>query len=192
MSDTVNTKRRGVVKFVFWAVIATAVIVWTVRSYESGQMSEWFYHRAAASGYAVNVNSFKDATKSKPAILQIATGNEVNGLVAIHVTKGDRLPRNTTGVISDETVTKGRRVSMNGGALQVMIPWEMKDSKGFKFRDTFQHKNVETWPWNGLWNVIVVFLLGFSLGLMAEGFTDMLGLRIEKIKHTNSPRGSNV
>ena len=109
MTDTVNTRHRGIVKFVFWTVVAAVVMTLTVRSYMSGQMAEWFYHRAAASGYAINADLFKDATKSKPATLQVTTGNEINGLVAIRVEKGDRLPRNTNGVIADTTVTKGRR-----------------------------------------------------------------------------------
>jgi hypothetical protein len=188
MTDTMNARRRGVVKFSFWTAIAAIVMILTVRSYMSGQMAEWFYHRAATSGFAVNADTFKDATKSKPATLQVSTGNEINGLVAIRVAKGDRLPRNTNGVIADTTVTKGRRAVLNGTTLQVMIPWEMKEAKGFKFKDTFKHKNIETWPWSGVWNVIIVAFLGISLGLMAEGFTDMLGLRLEKIQHRATQR----
>jgi len=188
MTDTVNARRRGAVKFVFWTVIAAVVMTLTVRSYMSGQMAEWFYHRAAASGYAVNADTFKDASKSNPATLQVTTGDAINGLVAIRVEKGDRLPRNTNGVIADTTVTKGRRAVLNGSTLQVLIPWEMKDAKGFKFKDTFKHKNIETWPWSGVWNVIIVALLGISLGLMAEGFTDMLGFKLEKIQHRATQR----
>lgn len=188
MTDTVNVRRRGVVKFVFWTVVAAIVMILTVRSYMSGQMAEWFYHRASVSGYAVNADLFKDATKSKPATLQVATGNAIDGLVAIRVEKGDRLPRNSNGVIADQTVAKGRRAVLTGLTLQVLIPWEMKDAKGFKFKDTFKHKGVETWPWCGVWNVIIVVLLGLSLGLMAEGFTDMLGLKLEKIQHRATQR----
>ena len=39
MTDTVNTKQRGVVKFAFGTVIAGIVITLTVRSYLSGQMA---------------------------------------------------------------------------------------------------------------------------------------------------------
>lgn len=192
MMETASLQRRGVVKFVFWALIAGTVMTLTVRSYMSGQMAEWFYHRAAVKGYAVNANLFKDASKSKPAILQVVTGQEITGLVAIRVGKGDRLPRNTNGVISEETVAKGRRAVLSGSTLQVLIPWETKDAKGFKFKDTFKHKGVETWPWAGVWNVIIVALLGLSLGLMAEGFTDMLGIKIEKIRHHSQRRGAHV
>jgi len=188
MTDTVNGRRRGAVKFAFWTVVAAVVMTLTVRSYMSGQMAEWFYHRAAVSGYAVNADLFKDASKSSPAVLQVATGDEINGLVAIRVEKGARLPRNTNGVIAETTVTKGRRAVLNGSTLQVLIPWEMKDAKGFKFKDTFKHKNIETWPWSGVWNVIIVALLGISLGLMAEGFTDMLGFKLEKIQHRATQR----
>jgi hypothetical protein len=68
----------------------------------------------------------------------------------------------------------------------------VKESKGFKFKDTFKHKGIETWPWVGVWNVLIVALLGVSLGLMAEGFTDMLGLRLEKIRHNEKVRGAHV
>jgi hypothetical protein len=181
--DTASHQQRGVVKFAFWTVIAAVVMTLTVRSYVTGQMAGWFYHRAAVNGYAVNADTFKDASQSKPAYLQVATGDEIRGLEAIRVEKGDRLPRNTNGVISDETVAKGKRVVLAGSTLQVLEPWQIKEAKGFKFRDTFKHKGVETWPWSGVWNVLIVALLGLSLGLMAEGFTDMLGLRLEKIKH---------
>ena len=56
MTETANLRRRGVVKFVFWTVIAAVVMTLTVRSYISGQMAEWFYHRAAVNGYAVNAD----------------------------------------------------------------------------------------------------------------------------------------
>jgi len=182
MTDT-SSRGRGIVKFVFWALVATTVIVFTVRSYTSGQMAEWFYHRASLNGYAVNADTLKGASKDKPAILLISTGDTVSGLQAVRVQKGQRLPRNSNGVIADDVVTKGKRAVLTDATLRVMVPWEMKESKGFKFKDSFKHKGIVTWPWVGVWNMIVVALLGLSLGLMAEGFTDMLGLKLEKIRH---------
>jgi hypothetical protein len=182
MTDTAS-KRRGIVKFVFWALVASAVIVFTVRSYTSGQMAEWFYHRASINGYAVNADTFKGASKDRPALLRITRGDTLDGLQAIRVEKGQRLPRNSNGVISDEVLAKGKRAAVADATLKVFVPWEMKESKGFKFKDTFKHKGIVTWPWVGVWNMIVVALLGLSLGLMAEGFTDMLGLKLEKIRH---------
>jgi hypothetical protein len=185
-------KRRGIVKFVFWTVVAVTVGVLTVRSYFSGQMAEWFYHQAAEDGYAINADMFRDATQAAPAHLQIVTRAEIDGLVAIRVKKGDRLPRNTNGVISDKIIAKGKRAVVSGGMLEVRVPWEIQQSKGFKFKDTFKHKGVETWPWAAVWNVVIVFTLGLSLGLMAEGFTDMLGIKLEKIQHYSKPKGSHV
>jgi hypothetical protein len=178
-----SLRRRGIIKFSFWALVAAATITGTVRSYLNGQMAEWYYHRAAIAGYAVNAELFKNATKSNPAILKVATGDEINGLQAIRVERGDLLPRHTNGIISDEIVAQGRRAFRSGMTIQVLVPWEVKESKGFKFRDTFKHKGIRTWPWAGVWNVVIVALLGLSLGLMAEGFTDMLGLKLEKIRH---------
>lgn len=182
MTDT-RSRRRGIVKFVFWALVATAVIVFTVRSYTSGQMAEWFYHRASLTGYAVNADAFKGASKSNPARLQITAGDTVAGLQAVRVQKGQRLPRNSNGVISDEVLAKGKRATLTDATLTVMVPWELKESKGFKFKDSFKHKGIQTWPWVGVWNMVIVALLGLSLGLMAEGFTDMLGVKLEKIRH---------
>ena len=65
----------------------------------------------------------------------------------------------------------------------MMVPVQIKESKGFKFRDTYKHKGVTTNPWSGVWNVFIVCGLGFALGMMAEGFTDMLGIEVKKIKH---------
>jgi hypothetical protein len=182
MTDTAS-RRRGIVKFTFWTVVATAVIVFTVRSYTSGQMAEWFYHRASMNGYAVNADAFKGASKDKPALLQVVQGDALDGLQAVRVQKGQRLPRNSNGVISDEVLSKGKRATLTDATLKVSVPWEMKESKGFKFKDTFKHKGIETWPWVGVWNMLIVAALGLSLGLMAEGFTDMFGLKLEKIRH---------
>ena len=182
MTDTAS-RQRGIVKFIFWALVASAAIVFTVRSYTSGQMIEWFYHRSSISGYAVNADAFKGASKDKPALLQVTKGDTVDGLQAIRVEKGQLLPRNSNGVISDEVLAKGKRAAIAATTLKVFVPWEMKEAKGFKFKDTFKHKGIVTWPWVGVWNVLVVALLGLSLGLMAEGFTDMFGLKLEKIRH---------
>lgn len=190
MTDTTSRargRRRGIVKFIFWALIASAVIGFTVRSYTSGQMAEWFYHRASIDGYAVNADTFKGASKDKPALLRIVQSDIVDGLQAVRVHKGQRLPRNSNGIISDEVLAKGRRATLADATLRVTVPWEMKESKGFKFKDTFKHKGIVTWPWVGLWNVLIVAALGLSLGLMAEGFTDMFGLKLEKIRHHAKP-----
>ena len=186
MSDSAF-KRKGLIKFLFWSTIAAVVLVFTIRLYTGGKMAEWFYYQAAENGYAVNVDQFRDATKSAPAKLKIVTGATLDGLVAVKVKQGDRLPRNTTGVIGDKVLSKGKRAKLAGDTLVVFVPWEIQQSKGFKFKDSFKHKGIETWHWAAVWNVLLVFALGFSLGLMAEGFTDMLGLRIEKIKHYNKP-----
>src|SRR5512143_798004 len=111
MPNAVNPQKRGVVKFAFWTVIAATVIGFTVRSYTSGQMAEWFYHRAAVSGYAVNVDQLQNASQGQPAVLRVVHDRQIDGLVAVRVEAGDRLPRNTTGVISDETLAKGRRAA---------------------------------------------------------------------------------
>ncbi len=185
MRDPATARRRGVIKFAFWAAVATVVATLTVRSYTSGQMGQWFYSRAAVSGYAVNVDPFWNATKTHPAELRVVAADEIRGAVAVRVEKGARLPRNTNGVIGDDQLAKGRRASVTGSTLKVLVPWELRDAKGFKFKDSFKHKGIETWPWIGVWNVVIVLILGLALGLMAEGFTDMLGLRLDKLHNSS-------
>jgi hypothetical protein len=194
--DDSALKRRGIVKFLFWTAVAVIVTMVAIRSYTSGQMTGWFYHRAAGGGYAVNVDLFRDANKAAPARLQIVNRDTIEGPVAVRVKKGDLLPRNTNGVISDKIIKEGKRavvVAVDGvETLEVREPWKMEQAKGFKFKDTFKHKGVETWPWAAVWNVCIVLILGLALGLMAEGFTDMLGIRLEKIQHHTGSKGSHV
>ena len=64
------------------------------------------------------------------------------------------------------------------------MPWQVRESKGFLFRDGFTHKHVRTNPVSGVWNLVMVILMGLSLGLMAEGFTDLLGVRLRRSEHT--------
>jgi len=146
-------------------------------------MIQWYYYTASLDGYAVNANLFMNATKEKPVVLNIARQDEVKGLVAIPVAKGDRLPRNANGVISLAEIKSAKRAVIEGQTIKVMVPWQIKEAKGFKFKDTFKHKGVRTNPWSGAWNVAMVLCLGLSLGLVAEGFTDLLGMKIEKIQH---------
>ncbi len=178
-----NHRTRGTIKFVFWTAASIALIYFVVHSYSSGQMTRWYYYQAAFDGYAVNTNAFKDATKEKPAILQIAEGKDVKGATAILVKKGDRLPEGTNGIIGSDVLKAGKRATLDGKSIKVTVPWEVKEAKGFKYKDTFIHKGIQTNPWTGVWNLAVVIGLGLSLGLMAEGLTDFLGWKIKKIDH---------
>jgi hypothetical protein len=146
-------------------------------------MIQWYYYTASLDGYAVNANLFMNATKEKPVALNIARQDEVKGLVAIPVAKGDRLPRNANGVISLAEIKSAKRAVIEGQTIKVMVPWQIKEAKGFKFKDTFMHKGIRTNPWSGAWNVAMVLCLGLALGLLAEGFTDLMGYKIEKIQH---------
>jgi len=99
------------------------------------------------------------------------------------VAKGDRLPKNANGVISLAELKSGKRAVLEGQTIKVTVPWQIKETKGFKFKDTFKHKGIRTNPWSGAWNVAMVLCLGLSLGLLAEGFTDIMGLKLGKIQH---------
>ena len=176
-------KRHGMMKFIFWTAMAALVSCYWLWSFYSGQMVRWYYYRAAFDGYAINDRTFKDATKDKPALLAIGKFDTIEGLQAVPVKKGDRLPENTDGIIGLDVLKAGKRAVLEGDQIKVMMPWEIKESKGFKYRDTFKHKGIVTNQWSGAWNIAMVITLGLCLGLMAEGFTDMFGLKLHKIKH---------
>jgi hypothetical protein len=177
------SKTRAAIKFGFWTLAAALLVTMIVQAFVSGKMASWFYHTAGNDGYAINADTFKSATRDKPAILQVGQLDRIEGLVAVPVKKGDRLPANCNGIISSEILKKGKRAKLDGNTVTVMVPWEIQDAKGFKFKDTFKHKGIETDPWAAVWNVAMVLALGLALGLMAEGFTDLLGMKLEKIRH---------
>ncbi len=176
-------RRKAAFKFCFWLAVSVALFGYIIYSYTSGQMIQWYYYTASLDGYAVDANRSMDATKEKPAILAIRKQGEIDGLVAIPVKKGDRLPRHANGVISQAEIKSGKRAVVEGETIKMMVPWQIKETKGFKFKDTFKHKGIRTNPWSGAWNVAMVLSLGLALGLFAEGFTDLFGLKIGKIEH---------
>ena len=178
-----STRTRAAVKFCFWTLAAAALILVVARSYTSGQMAAWFYYSAKIDGYAVNADSIAGATKEKPARLRVGLFDRLDGTTTVLVRKGDRLPLHATGVISLADVKKEKRVRLEGDTLVVLIPWQIAEKSGFRYKDTFGHKGVQTYPWAAVWNVLVTFGLGISLGYMAEGFTDFLGVKLEKIRH---------
>jgi hypothetical protein len=174
---------KAAFKFCFWLAASVALFGYIIHTYNSGQMIQWYYYTASLDGYAIDANRSMNATKDKPAMLSIRKQDQVDGLVAIPVTKGDRLPKNANGVISQAEVKSGKRAAVEGQSVKLMVPWQIKESKGFKYKDTFKHKGIRTNPWAGVWNVAMVLALGLSLGLVAEGFTDLMGYKIEKIQH---------
>lgn len=178
-----DQKKRGAVKFVFWTTLAVVLIGYCWYSYSSGQMINWYYYKAKTDGYAVNANTFLAATKEKPMTLEIGKFNPIEGLQATPVKKGDRLPVNTNGIISTKDLEEGKRVKLEGDKIVVTVPMQVKEAKGFKYKDTFKHKGIETNPWSGVWNVLWVLSLGICLGFSAEGLTDMFGLKLKKIVH---------
>jgi len=177
------SRTRGTIKFLVWTAIAVALIGYFWREYYNGNLVKQYYYKAKTAGWAIDADNFKDATKDKPAILQIGSFDKIEGLQAVPVKKGDLLPTNTNGIIDKKTVDEGKRVVLEGNTLKVMVPSQIKESKGFKFKDTFMHKGIETDPWGAVWAVTFILVFGFTLGTMAEGFTDMLGIKISKIKH---------
>lgn len=177
------SRTRGAIKFFVWAAISTALITHMWVEYYNGTLISWYYYKAASDGWAINADTFKNASKDKPAILEIGPFQQIEGLQAVPVKKGDRLPANTNGIIDEQTVQEGTRVTLEGHTLKVTAPAEIKETAGFKYRDSFKHKGIETYQWAGVWSVGFILALGLALGLMAEGFTDMCGYRLVKIDH---------
>lgn len=178
-----SSRGRGAFKFLFWTAAAGGLMFYLVHTHRTGQLAAWFYHTAATDGYAVNADTFKNASKASPALLAIGSHASLDGPYAVKVKKGDRLPAKANGVIGAKVLKEGKRASLEGDRVKVMIPWEIQQAKGFKFKDTFKHKGIETYPWAGLWNVLMVFGIGLALGFMAEGLTDVMGIKLDKIRH---------
>ncbi len=176
-------KTKGAIKFVVWGALAVALCVYAVYEHTSGKIDQMYYHSTKLDGYAVNTNEFFTATKEKPALLAIGKAEEIKGLMAVPVKKGDLLPKGANGVIEKKVVEEGKRAKVEGDKLVVTVPWQIKETKGFKYKDTFIHKGVKTDPWCGVWNVAMTIAIGLCLGFMAEGFTDLLGWKIKKIEH---------
>jgi hypothetical protein len=177
------SRARAAIKFCFWTLAAAGLIFVVARAYTSGQMAAWFYYEAKVDGYAVNARSILHGTKEAPAVLKVGAFDRVDGERAVLVHKGDRMPANATGVIGADVVKRGRRAKLQGENLVVMVPWQIAEKSGFKYKDTFDHKGIETYPWGAVWNVLMTLGLGLTLGYMAEGFTDLLGIKLEKIRH---------
>jgi hypothetical protein len=146
-------------------------------------MVRWYYYTANKDGYAVNANTLGGATKDNPAVLEIGMFEAIQGLQAVLVKKGDRLPTNANGIIENKEIKEGKRVALEGNKLKVLVPSQITEAKGFKYKDTFKHKGIRTNPWSGVWNALMVIVFGFALGSLAEGFTDLMGLKLKKIEH---------
>jgi hypothetical protein len=174
---------RGAIKFIVWAAIVAALSAYLWVEYYNGTLISWYYYKAATDGWAINSDTFKNASKDEPTSLEIGSFNKIEGLQAVPVKKGDRLPANTNGVIDETTVQEGKRVTLEGNTLKVIVPIQIKETAGFKYKESFKHKGIETYQWGGVWSVGFILALGLALGLMAEGFTDMCGYKIEKINH---------
>ncbi len=180
------SKGRGTIKFVFWLLVAAGLYYYAFHTYNTGQMVAWYYYKAATDGYAVNADTLKNATKEKPALVQIGPFEKIEGLQAVPVKKGDRLPVNANGVITPEQLKKGERATLEDKIIKVTMPVKIREAKGFKYKDSFKHKGIKTNPWAAVWNVGLILLMGLSLGLTAEGFTDMCGFKLEKIDHSGA------
>jgi hypothetical protein len=177
------SRGKGTIKFFFWLAVGIGLFYYAFHTYYNGQMISWYYYKTKADGYAVNADALKGYSKEKPALLKIGPFEKIEGLQAVPVKKGDRLPINANGVITSAQVKKGERATLEDDKLKVMIPMRIREAKGFKYKDTFMHKEVQTNPWSGVWNVVLILAMGFALGLTAEGFTDMMGYKLEKIEH---------
>jgi hypothetical protein len=177
------SRGKGAVKFIFWGAVAVGLFYYAFHAYNTGQLVSWYYYKASADGFAVNADTLKGASKEKPALLTIGAFQTIEGLQAVPVKKGDRLPVNANGIITSAQLKKKERAVLEDNVIKVMVPVKIAESKGFKYKDSFKHKGIQTNPWAAAWNVGLVLFLGLSLGLLAEGFTDMCGLKLVKIDH---------
>lgn len=185
------------IKFTFWTIVSVIFMIYFFHLHTSGTLARWYYYKAAKDGYAINVTNFWDATKENPATLKIAkldkiaTPNEIKegklpfeaGLVAIPVKKGDSLPEGANGVIEMRYVKEQKRLKVEGDLMTIWEPWKWREAKGVMFKDSFQHKAIEPFFWSAFYFPGFMLLIGVSLGLMADGFTSMMGMKVKKIEH---------
>jgi len=184
-----NKRARALIRVVFWGAVAVAAFTYAISFYLSGDMVNWYYYRAATDGYAINNNAFLDATTAKPVVLTVVQKDALSGPEAVQVKKGDLLPRGANGVISAEDVAAGKRVALENNQLKVMVPTQIKEQAGIKYRDSYQHKGVQTNPWSGPWNVGMVLIMGLSLGMLAQAITDALGMEFKAPKQAHAHSG---
>ena len=178
------SRPRAALKFLGWLAAAASVFAYAIHTYTSGTMARWYYYEATADGYAVSAKHFAEATPERPASLIIGEFAALSGLQAVPVRAGQVLPRGATGVIGLDVLRAGTRVRVEGPRLVVLQPWQVGEAKGFTFREGFSHKNVRANPISGVWNLIMVMLMGLTLGFTAEGFTDLIGVRLRRSDHT--------
>jgi hypothetical protein len=132
-----ENKIRALIKFAFWSVLSCAFLCLAFYLHKSGKFAEWFYFRASEDGYAINALSIMDATVEKPIALAVGQFDRIDGDRAVRVRKGDRLPVNANGVITDKVLKESEQAVFEGAYVLVKIPWKMQDAKGFKYKDTF-------------------------------------------------------
>ena len=159
-----GSKTKGAIKFLFWLLVAAGLFYYAFHTYNTGQLVSWYYYKAGTDGYAVNADTMKNATKGKPALLEIGSFQKIEGLQAVPVKKGDRLPVNANGVITPEQLKKKERASLEDKFIKVTIPVKIREAKGFKYKDSFKHKGIQTNPWAAVWNVGLILVLGLSSG----------------------------
>jgi len=174
---------RRYVKLLFWIVATAAIFGFAIQTFVTGQLTGMYFYKAKVDGYAIDDKTFANATPENPVILKVESVSEITGPQAVPVKAGDLLPKNTNGVISTSVVKEGKRVALENDTLKVMLPNQATDAKGSTTKDTFHAKNVETNPISGIWNLIVVVLMGLCLGLLAESVTDVLGIKVTASAH---------
>lgn len=147
------SRRRSALKFLAWLLVSAALFAYAINTYTTGRMVRWYYYQAKADGYAVDARAFAGATPERPAALQVGTWTSLDGgRRAVPVRTGDPLPVGATGVIDLDTIHKGVCARVVGDQLLVLVPWQVRESNGFTFREGFTHKNVGTNPFSGMWN----------------------------------------
>ena len=144
MADASTT--RGAIKFIVSAAIVAALIAYLWVEYYNGTLISWYYYQAASDGWAINSDAFKNASKDEPASLEIGSFQKIEGLQAVPVKKGERLPPNTNGVIDEKTVQEGKRVTLEGNTLKVTVPYKLRTTAGFKVQGILQAQGYRNIP----------------------------------------------
>ncbi|MHB1416642.1 MAG: hypothetical protein ACYC1C_15450 [Chloroflexota bacterium] len=180
-----NERTRNLIKLAFWSLATAIVFGYAINTFVGGGLTGMYFYKAKADGYAIHYGTVENATPAQPVLLTVTDSSVVEGNQAVPVKKGDLLPANTSSVISQAEVEDGRRVKLEDGQLAVLIPWEVTTSHGVASKESLRNKNIETDPMGGVWNLVMVMLMGLCLGLLGESVTDVMGIKVKKTAHAH-------
>jgi len=172
---------KAAFKFCFWLVVSIALFAYVIHTYNSGQMIQWYYYTARSMVTPVNANGFMNATKEKPSCS--VSGSRTRWTVWWR----SRCPRGTGCQECEwrhfpDRNQIGKKGRPGGEKVKVTVPWQIKETKGSSTRTPSSTRHQDQSLGRGL-ECGHGAPPGAVTRLLAEGLTDIMGLKIGKIQH---------